>query len=67
GQLTRSEDDSLVTLWHYDSADRLTRCTVSDEPAEEWQYDSRGWLTEVSHLSDGHRVAVHYGYDGKGR
>ncbi|WP_139387400.1 RHS repeat protein, partial [Salmonella enterica] len=37
------------------------------EPAERWQYDERGWLTEVSHLSEGLRVAVHYGYDDKGR
>ncbi|EOT8120078.1 TPA: RHS repeat protein, partial [Escherichia coli] len=26
-----------------------------------------GWLTDISHLSEGHRVAVHYGYDDKGR
>ncbi|HII2816538.1 TPA: RHS repeat-associated core domain-containing protein, partial [Escherichia coli] len=25
------------------------------------------WLTDISHLSEGHRVAVHYGYDDKGR
>ncbi|HEG1988793.1 RHS element core protein [Enterobacter cloacae] len=67
GQLIRSEDESLVTLWHYDNADRLIRCTVSDEPAEEWQYNEQGWLTEISHPGDGHRVAVHYGYDDKGR
>ncbi|HBA8256689.1 TPA: RHS repeat protein, partial [Escherichia coli] len=35
--------------------------------AEQWQYDDHGWLTEISHLSEGHRVAVHYGYDDKGR
>ncbi|HCO3033351.1 TPA: RHS repeat protein, partial [Escherichia coli] len=27
----------------------------------------RGWLTQISHLSEGHRVTVHYGYDEKGR
>ncbi|MCF1545989.1 RHS repeat domain-containing protein, partial [Escherichia coli] len=27
----------------------------------------RGWLTDISHISEGHRVAVHYGYDSKGR
>ncbi|EHR7896774.1 TPA: RHS repeat-associated core domain-containing protein, partial [Escherichia coli] len=32
-----------------------------------WQYDERGWLTDISHISEGHRVAVHYGYDSKGR
>ncbi|MEB2769264.1 hypothetical protein VC306_24440, partial [Citrobacter portucalensis] len=37
------------------------------EPAEQWQYNERGWLAEISHLSEGHRVAVHYGYDDKGR
>ncbi|HAW3649434.1 TPA: RHS repeat protein, partial [Escherichia coli] len=37
------------------------------EPAEQWQYDDHGWLTYISHLSEGHRVAVHYGYDDKGR
>ncbi|EIH3364742.1 RHS repeat protein, partial [Escherichia coli] len=29
--------------------------------------DEHGWLTEISHLSEGHQVAVHYGYDDKGR
>ncbi|HFD7356728.1 TPA: RHS repeat-associated core domain-containing protein, partial [Escherichia coli] len=37
------------------------------ETAEQWQYDERGWLTDISHISEGHRVAVHYGYDSKGR
>ncbi|EIG4324961.1 RHS repeat protein, partial [Escherichia coli] len=41
--------------------------TVNGEPAEQWQYDDHGWLTDISHLSEGHRVAVHYGYDDKGR
>ncbi|EMU71666.1 RHS repeat-associated core domain protein [Escherichia coli MP021552.12] len=26
-----------------------------------------GWLTDISHISEGHRVTVHYGYDEKGR
>ncbi|HHI2390748.1 TPA: RHS repeat-associated core domain-containing protein, partial [Escherichia coli] len=30
-------------------------------------YDERGWLTDISHISEGHRVTVHYGYDSKGR
>ncbi|EMO8895824.1 RHS repeat protein, partial [Escherichia coli] len=30
-------------------------------------YDEHGWLTTLSHTSEGHRVAVHYGYDDKGR
>ncbi|EMY8236943.1 RHS repeat protein, partial [Escherichia coli] len=34
---------------------------------EQWRYDERGWLTQISHLSEGHRVTVHYGYDEKGR
>ncbi|EFE07717.1 RHS repeat-associated core domain protein [Citrobacter youngae ATCC 29220] len=67
GQLVRSEDEDLVTLWHYDDADRLTHRTVNGEPAEQWQYNDHGWLTGISHLSEGHRVAVHYGYDEKGR
>ncbi len=67
GQLIRSEDESLVTLWHYDESDRLTHRTVNGEPAEQWQYNERGWLAEISHLSEGHRVAVHYSYDEKGR
>ncbi|HBI7919794.1 TPA: RHS repeat protein, partial [Escherichia coli] len=33
----------------------------------QWRYDERGWLTQISHLSEGHRVTVHYGYDEKGR
>ncbi|WP_225394591.1 RHS repeat domain-containing protein, partial [Escherichia coli] len=35
--------------------------------AEQWQYDEHGWLTTLSHTSEGHRVSVHYGYDDKGR
>ncbi|UGS42594.1 RHS element core protein [Pseudocitrobacter corydidari] len=67
GKLTQSEDEELITLWYYDESDRITHRTVNGEPAEQWQYDSHGWLTEISHLSEGHRVAVHYGYDDKGR
>ncbi|MFH7827075.1 RHS element core protein [Kluyvera chengduensis] len=67
GQLIRSEDEGLVTLWHYDTSDRLTHRTVNQEEAERWHYNEHGWLTAISHLSDGHRVAVHYGYDDKGR
>ncbi len=40
---------------------------MNGDPAEQWQYDGHGWLREISHLSEGHRVAVHYGYDDKGR
>ncbi|EKE9092401.1 RHS repeat protein, partial [Escherichia coli] len=47
--------------------DRLTHRTVKGETAERWQYDERGWLTDISHISEGHRVAVHYRYDEKGR
>ncbi|WP_063553509.1 RHS repeat domain-containing protein, partial [Escherichia coli] len=57
----------LVTHWHYDEADRLTHRTVNGETAERWRYDERGWLTDISHISEGHRVAVHYRYDEKGR
>ncbi|ENF7012840.1 TPA: RHS element protein, partial [Escherichia coli] len=67
GKLIRSEDEGLVTHWHYDEADRLTHRTVNGETAERWQYDERGWLTDISHISEGHRVTVHYGYDSKGR
>ncbi|WP_143360480.1 RHS repeat domain-containing protein, partial [Escherichia coli] len=45
----------------------LTHRTVKGETAERWRYDERGWLTDISHISEGHRVAVHYGYDSKGR
>ncbi|EFN0251511.1 RHS repeat protein, partial [Escherichia coli] len=62
-----SEDEGLVTHWHYDEADRLTHRTVKGETAERWRYDERGWLTDISHISEGHRVTVHYGYDEKGR
>ncbi|EJE8121382.1 RHS repeat protein, partial [Escherichia coli] len=67
GKLIRSEDEGLVTHWYYDEADRLTHRTVNGETAERWQYDERGWLTDISHISEGHRVTVHYGYDEKGR
>ncbi len=29
GKLTQSEDEGLVTLWHYDASDRITHRTVS--------------------------------------
>ncbi len=67
GQLVHSEDEGLITLWHYDASDRITHRTVNGDPAEQWQYDEHGWLTEISHISEGHRVAVHYGHDDKGR
>ena len=46
---------------------RITHRTVNGDPAEQWQYDEHGWLTTLSHTSEGHRVSVHYGYDDKGR
>ncbi|EFC7374998.1 RHS repeat protein [Escherichia coli] len=67
GKLTQSEDEGLITLWHYDASDCITHRTVNGEPAEQWRYNDHGWLTEISHLSEGHRVAVHYGYNRKGR
>ncbi len=67
GKLTQSEDEGLITLWHYDESDRITHRMVNGEPAEQWRYNDHGWLKEISHLSEGHRVAVHYGYNRKGR
>jgi RHS repeat-associated protein len=67
GQMVCSEDEDLVTHWHYDDADRLTHRTVNGQEAERWQYNEQGWLTALSHISEGQRVAVHYGYDDKGR
>ncbi|CAM7086472.1 RHS repeat domain-containing protein [Escherichia coli] len=67
GKLTQSEDEGLITLWHYDASDRITHRTVNGDPVEQWQYDEHGWLTTLSHTSEGHRVSVHYGYDDKGR
>uniref|UniRef100_UPI002ED9EA80 RHS repeat domain-containing protein n=1 Tax=Enterobacterales TaxID=91347 RepID=UPI002ED9EA80 len=67
GKLTQSDDEGLITLWHYDESDRLTHRTVSGEPAEQWQYDERGWLSGICHLSEGQRVAVHYDYNDQGR
>ncbi|UMU36479.1 RHS repeat protein [Shigella flexneri] len=59
GKLIRSEDEGLVTHRHYDEADRLTHRTVNGETAERWQYDERGWLTDISHISEGHRYDRH--------
>ncbi len=43
GKLTQSEDEGLITLWHYDASDRITHRTVNGEPAEQWRYnDHRG-------------------------
>nr|WP_258301387.1 RHS repeat-associated core domain-containing protein [Escherichia coli] len=44
GKLTQSEDEGLITLWHYDASDRITHRTVNGDPAEQWQYDEHGWL-----------------------
>jgi len=67
GQLVRSEDEGRVTLWYYDASDRITHRTVDGERAEQWRYDEHGWLAELSHLSEGHRIATGYRYDRKGR
>ncbi|MDK9604631.1 RHS element protein, partial [Lelliottia sp. V104_15] len=67
GQLVHSEDESLTTVWQYDDAGRLLSRAVNGEPAEKWQYDARGWLTGISHLSEGHRVTVSYDYSPEGR
>ncbi|EGT0664574.1 RHS repeat protein, partial [Citrobacter werkmanii] len=67
GQRVRSEDEDLVTHWHYDASDRLTHRTVNGQEAERWQYNEDGRLATLSHLSEGQRVEVHYGYDDKGR
>ena len=67
GRLMQSEDEDIVTRWHYDESDRLTSRTINGEPAEQWQYDEHGWLTDISHISEGHRVAVHYAHDDSGR
>ncbi len=55
GKLTQSEDEGLITLWHYDASDRITHRTVNGDPAEQWQYDEHGWLTTLSHTCEGHR------------
>ncbi len=31
GKLTQSEDEGLVTLWHYDASDRITHRTVNGD------------------------------------
>lgn len=67
GKLIQSEDEELITFWYYDEAERLTHRTINGELAEQWLYDEHGRLTEISHLSEGHRVAVHYSHDRRGR
>ncbi|ELO81689.1 protein RhsA [Salmonella enterica subsp. enterica serovar Enteritidis str. SARB17] len=67
GNLIRSEDEDILTCWHYDESDRLTYRTINDQEAERWQYNERGWLAGISHISEGHRVAVHYAHDDRGR
>ncbi|EFA5105517.1 DUF4329 domain-containing protein [Escherichia coli] len=52
GKLTQSEDEGLVILWYYDESDRITHRTVNGEPAEQWQYDGHGWLTDISQQHD---------------
>ncbi|WP_258127306.1 hypothetical protein, partial [Escherichia coli] len=32
GKLTQSEDEGLITLWHYDASDRITHRTVNGDP-----------------------------------
>ncbi|MBB9915158.1 RHS repeat protein [Escherichia coli] len=67
GKAVSTTQGGLTRSMEYDAAGRITHRTVNGDPAEQWQYDDHGWLTEISHLSEGHRVAVHYGYDDKGR
>ncbi|HCL5272125.1 TPA: RHS repeat protein, partial [Salmonella enterica] len=67
GQLVCHEEANLTTLWHYDASGHLTHRTVNGETAEQWTYNERGWLTAISHLSDGHRVTVEYKHDKQGR
>ncbi|ELK4319361.1 RHS repeat protein, partial [Salmonella enterica] len=67
GQLVCHEEANLTTLWHYDASGHLTHRTVNGEMAEQWTYNERGWLTAISHLSDGHRVTVEYKHDKQGR
>ena len=67
GRLIHSEEEGLATHWQYDDAGRLLSRTLNGEPAEQWHYDARGWLTGISHLSEGHRVAVSYDYTPEGR
>lgn len=67
GKLTRSKDGSFVSLWHYDDADRITHRTINGVPAEQWRYDEHGRLAELSHLSEGYSVVIHYRYDSRGR
>ncbi|EKD4398457.1 RHS repeat protein, partial [Escherichia coli] len=68
GQLISVKDtQGRETQYEYNAAGDPTARTVNGEPAEQWRYNDHGWLTEISHLSEGHRVAVHYGYNRKGR
>ncbi len=67
GKAVSTTQGGLTRSMEYDASDRITHRTVNGDPAEQWQYDEHGWLTTLSHTSEGHRVSVHYGYDDKGR
>ncbi len=53
GKLIRSEDEGLVTHWHYDEADRLTHRTVEMAKTQSGgQYDGNAaWLNRPSAIS----------------
>ncbi|MBW9363047.1 RHS repeat protein, partial [Escherichia coli] len=75
GKAVRTTQGGLTRSMEYDAAGRVIRLTSENgshttfryDVLDRWQYDERGWLTDISHISEGHRVAVYYGYDEKGR
>ncbi|MFD1802272.1 RHS repeat-associated core domain-containing protein [Mixta tenebrionis] len=71
GRLIRSRDAGRVINWYYDDADRLSRLAreMTDDAQQEelWRHDIMGRLTEVSHVSQGHRVSVYYAYNKAGQ
>ncbi|MGL9707740.1 RHS element protein, partial [Escherichia coli] len=58
--------DGRTQRYHHDLTGKLIR-SEDEGLVTHWQYDEAGWLTDISHISKGHRVTVHYGYDEKGR
>lgn len=72
GQLVRSEDQDLMTLWTYDEGNRLVGRERPAYPdgtpdTERWYYNDRGQLSEVSHLSNGYQTSAYFEHNDAGQ
>ncbi|EEY3956378.1 RHS repeat protein [Escherichia coli] len=70
GKLTQSEDEGLITLWHYDASDRIPTGVIrtDDERTHHYHYDSQHRLVFHTRIQHGEPlVESRYLYDPLGR